>query len=98
MKRGDMAAHEEDDKLHLHMAIDMTAKLSAEFREDREKLFNKISTLEDEKVKLLDKMCTLESNSITVKVVDVQDGIDRVNYCHWILFFSHQSRGLLCIS
>ena len=78
MKRGDMAVHEEDDKLHLHMAIDMTAKLSAEFREDREKLFNKISTLEDEKVKLLDKMRTLESNSITVKVVDVQDGIDRV--------------------
>ena len=27
LKRKDMAAHEEDDKLHLHMAMDTTVKL-----------------------------------------------------------------------
>ena len=72
MKRDDMAAHEEDDKLHLHMAIDMTAKQSA----DRGKLFTKISNLEDENMKLLDKMRTLESYSTMVEVRRVQEIID----------------------
>ena len=42
LKRGDMAAHEEDDKLHLCMAIDKTASLE----KGLERAFNRISTLE----------------------------------------------------
>ena len=32
-----MAAHEEDDKLHLHMAINMTAKLEKELQDTKDR-------------------------------------------------------------
>ena len=60
MKRDDIAAHEEDDKLHLHMAIDTTAKLSdciATLKDDRANLFSRISALEDDRANLLDMIC-----------------------------------------
>ena len=88
MKREDMAAHEEDDKRHLRMAIDTTAKLSncittlEKYR--AESLFRysfleaKVNYLEDERVKLRDKIAKLESvDSYTFKVEGVQAIIDR---------------------
>ena len=79
MKREDMAAHEEDNKLHLHMAIDTTAKLSkslAEFKDDRAIFCDRITSLEHEKVKLFDKINKLESNPITLQVVNAQNVMD----------------------
>ena len=62
MKREDMAAHEEDDKLHLHMAIDMTAQLSSE-----------IATLEAAKAKLFNRISTLEYNRHSVVTFKVPE-------------------------
>ena len=38
LKRKDMAAHKEDDRFHLHMAINMTAKLEKELEDQPAKL------------------------------------------------------------
>ena len=50
--RRDLSAHEEDDKLHLHMAIDMTAQLfdiNAKLLDMNSNLLNRIAAIEDEK-------------------------------------------------
>ena len=52
LMRKDMAEHEDDDKLHLHMAIDMTARLfdkNAKLSKSNTKLTRRISALEGEK-------------------------------------------------
>ena len=80
LKRGDMTAHEEDDKIHLHMAIDTTAKLSSSIAEISRlakgmtgdvltavrELSAKFSNVEDQ---LSNKI--FESNSVTLKVDDI---------------------------
>ena len=56
LKRKDMTSHEEDDKLHLHMAINTTAKLEKQL----EKTLNKIDTLEINMKDALAKIYMLE--------------------------------------
>ena len=52
LKRKYMVTHEEDDKLHLHMAINMTAKLENEYHDKLENACDKIAKLEKAVVKL----------------------------------------------
>ena len=54
LKRKDMTAHEEDDKLHLHMAINMTAKLEKKLENTKEKTARLQKDLEDMTAKLED--------------------------------------------
>ena len=71
LKREDMAGHEEDDNLHLHMAIDTTAKLSS-----------RITTLEDDKAKLSEKITAIEkaASPFTFKLEVFEYYMDREDF------------------
>ena len=63
LKRKDMAAHEEDDKIHLHMAIVMAAELEKELQDTKDvtaRLENKVALLEESMENALAKISILE--------------------------------------
>ena len=68
LKRKDMAAHEEDDKLHLRMAMDTTVKLENKTVE----LESKTVELENKTVELQDALKALREPPLKFKLTDYQ--------------------------
>ena len=66
LKRGDMAAHEEDDKLHLHMAIDTTTSLKTELEE----ALKRVSILEIRQKKVIKHLIDQQqaAQPVTIKM------------------------------
>ena len=75
LKRKDMAAHEEDDKLHLCMAMDTTVKLenkTVELEDKTVELENKTVKLEREKRELKSQSVELKKETLDLKCKTVE--------------------------
>ena len=87
LKRKDIAAHEEDDKLHLHMAINMTAVLEKESKDQTAKLEeelevtkDKVADLEEELDGAKDEVADLKEELDTAKdkVADLEEELEDI--------------------